>query len=76
MPQRRGETEQQWMDRIRRERDMMPLRARSAVAYLNTTRDGGDGPTALVAFMEIFHPEYPQDKVLAMASDIRRRNGR
>lgn len=59
------EREQAHMDRLRAARGLPPQaesprfmdRTRAAVCYLNTTPDGGDGPSAMAAFLAIFHPE-------------------
>lgn len=51
MPRRRSETNQQWMDRIR-----------AARCILNQTRIGDRPGNELAAFMDLFHPDYPEDK--------------
>lgn len=79
MPRRRGKTNQQWMDRIKKyrdDRDTMMERTRAAVCYLNTGRLGGDSPSALYAFMDIFHPEVPEETVRQMVRDKRADNER
>ena len=74
MPRRRGETNQQWMDRLRAAREVMNdpnymTRVRAARDYTN--RATNDAGTELVAFMALFHPDFDKDKVREMANDIR-----
>jgi hypothetical protein len=49
-------------------------RVRAARAILNG-RSGSEA-MALYAFMAIFHPDYPPQKVTRMVNDVRERNAR
>lgn len=76
MPKQR-ETEQQHMDRLRKarglppvrtERDLMMDRTRAAVAYIGTAFSPSQAEAMKMhAFMDIFHPEVPKDRVHMMA---------
>ncbi len=59
MPKRKGETDQDWMERVR-----------AARCYLNS-RNGSEA-SALAGFMAIFHPDYPEDKVRQMVQEKRK----
>lgn len=56
MPKMKGETDQQWMERIKRFRDREKLfeQVRAAKCYIASR--GGDEALELAAFMHIFHP--------------------
>lgn len=82
MPKAKGGTNQQWMDRIRVERGELPLsaeylresmmeRAKAAVCYINTGCLGRDDPSALMAFMTIFHPDFDAELTAEMVRDQR-----
>ncbi len=69
-------TEQQEMDRIRAARGLPPLRSReqlmtevaAARCYIDraVTNPRKQEELELLAFMSIFHPEVPRERVLAM----------
>lgn len=70
MPKMRGETNQQWMDRLKeyREREAMMARTRAAVAYIDTARSAAQQERLkLFAFMDIFHPEVSDEEVRRLA---------
>jgi hypothetical protein len=56
---RSRETDAQFMERVRAYR-----------LYTNIRQDAG---LELAAFMELFHPNYPQEKVIEMVIDARAR---
>lgn len=64
MPKRKGETNQQWMDRIREARGLPPLtreslfeQVRAAKCYISTIYNPErQADVELAAFMHIFHP--------------------
>lgn len=64
MPQMKGETQEQYMDRLRAVRGLPPMRqdptimdrTRAAVCLLNSQGGGGEA-SKLNAFLAIFHPE-------------------
>jgi ribosomal protein L19E len=58
MPKKRGETDQQWMARIRAARAMIEAR-------------NGDEVLQLQAFMALFHPEANPELVQGMVRDVR-----
>ncbi len=73
MPRMKGETNEQWMQRLRdfrRDRDAMMLNTRATVCYVNSTR--GDEGLKLAGFMHLFHPEVPAEKVRQMVFEQRR----
>ena len=74
MPRMKGETDEQWMQRIRdfrKDRDEMMLHTRAAVAYCNTDR--ADDGLKLAGFMHLFHPEVPPETVRQMVIDQRKK---
>jgi hypothetical protein len=76
VPRRKGETNQQWMNRLRAVRGLPPLdrdelfgRVRAAKCYIATiTNPERQADVELAAFMDIFHPR-PTGYTLA---DVRR----
>lgn len=57
MPKAKGETDEQWMQRLRDyRRDHMMERTRAAVCFVNS-RNGESNKTRMNAFLDIFHPE-------------------
>jgi hypothetical protein len=61
MPKRKGETDEQWMNRIRAHRGLPPMdrdnlfnRCAAAKCYIQAR--GGDEVLELAGFMDIFHP--------------------
>lgn len=83
MTQKRGETQEQYMDRLRAVRGLPPMRedpqimerTRAAVCLINT---GCSETAKLSAFLAIFHPEIePHGKLhMELMQDSRRRDGR
>jgi hypothetical protein len=74
MPRMKGETNEQWMQRLRdfrADRDSMMQHTRAAVCFANSAR--GDDGIKLAGFMHLFHPEVPQETVRQMVHDARRR---
>jgi hypothetical protein len=73
MPRMKGETNEQWMQRLRdfrSDRDRMMHHTRAAVTYVNARGDEG---LKLAGFMHLFHPEVPEAKVREMVLERRRR---
>jgi hypothetical protein len=62
MPRKRNETNKQWMERIR-----------AARFILNSTSIGDSPRNELAAFMELFHPDYPEDKTRELINSMPRR---
>lgn len=58
MPKLKGETNEQWMERIR-----------AARFYTNNQNDP---KLDFVAFMALFHPEYSDEKVRDMSRNLRK----
>ena len=50
------------------DRDKLMHRTRAAVAFCNTSNDPA---TDMHAFMALFHPEVPQERVRELARDAR-----
>ncbi len=77
---RKGETNQQWMDRLREARGLPPQtrenlmgRVAAAQCYVNTIANPERArEVELVAFMDIFHPEVPQERVQELRRAMRR----
>jgi hypothetical protein len=74
MPRRRGETDEQWMERLRdhRERETMMARTRGAVCFLNATNAGRHSGTTMAAFLDIFHPEFSDEQTLRLCMDAQK----
>lgn len=75
MPQKKGESQEQYMDRIRAVRGLGPMmedpeimgRTRAAVAYISTApNERIRNRLSLSAFMSIFHPEVKDETVREM----------
>lgn len=72
MPRLKGETNQQWMQRIRdfrADRESMMHNTRAALCYVNA-KNNDDG-LKLAAFMHLFHPEVDDDRVRTMVIEQR-----
>jgi hypothetical protein len=77
MPRRRNETNQQWMERLRKVREVMDdpkymMRVQASREYLNRTQGSNQAQEKrreLIAFMSLFHPDVPQDEVMKMARE-------
>lgn len=78
MPRRKGETNQQWMDRVREfrglpplDRDQLMLECRAAKAYIGSIHSSERAEDIeLCAFMHIFHPR-PEGYTLSDAQKMR-----
>lgn len=76
---RKGETNQQWMDRLRAARGLPPQtrenlmeKVAAARCYVGTiTNPERAKEVELVAFMDIFHPEVPQERVQELRRAVR-----
>lgn len=72
MPRLKGETNDQWMQRLRdfrKDREGMMQQTRATVCYVNAK--GNDDGLKLAGFMHLFHPEVPQEKVRQMVMEQR-----
>lgn len=70
MPRKRGETNEQWMQRLRDHR--MMDRTRAAVGFINGPGNGRDD-LKMSAFLDIFHPELSAEQRLELVQSARRR---
>lgn len=78
MPRKHGESNQQWMERLRRYRaDGMMDRTRAAVCFVNSGGYGSEA-TKMNAFLALFHPdiEHGTPQHLALMQDARKRDQR
>lgn len=77
MPQRKGETQEAYMDRIRASRGLPPMRedpqimrrTRAAVAFINGTN--ASEAAKMAAFLDIFHPEVQGQQHLSLMQAAR-----
>ena len=76
MPQMRGETEQQWVARLRRYRETQMDRTRAAVCFLNSGSGHNGSGSKMAAFLDIFHPELSEEKTRELINDARERDRR
>lgn len=89
MPKMRGETERQFMGRLRKARGLLPMsdttdfreeimgRTRAAVCLLNSSHSGSEA-SKMNAFLAIFHPEIEAGTLshIRLMQDVRQKDQR